>query len=104
MSDAKKSQAEVTADFVKGCSFILNKALGKAVAGAKGKGKARVAAVKGDPLWDTKKFEEGQFLSQLAYYTVTKIAPEGIDVVNQFGDEFTVSKDILEKMYSADHY
>lgn len=50
-SVAKKTDAEVTKEFVTAASFILN----AAVAGKK--------INKTDPLWDPKKFEVGQWFS-----------------------------------------
>lgn len=93
-----KTFTEVTKDFVKATSFILSKAIGGA------KGKKGTAHIKADPLWDTKKFEVGQWLSSLTYYNVKAIDGKTITVTNSFGAEHQVSKDILEKMYSADHF
>lgn len=93
-----KTSVEVTKDFVAATSFILS----KAVAG-KGKGK-KAAAIRSDPLWDTSKFEVGQWCSSLTYYNVKAIDGKSITVTNSFGDEHQISKDILEKMYSANHF
>jgi hypothetical protein len=96
-----KTNAEVTKDFVAATSFILSKAI--AVKG-RGRGKKAAAAVVSDPLWDTKQFEIGQWMSSLAYYNVKAIDRNTITVQNSFGNELQVSKDILEKMHSANHY
>lgn len=92
-----KTAVEVTKDFVAATSFILSKAVG-------GKGKKAAAKARGEPLWDTSKFEVGQWCSSLTYYNVTAIDGKTITVSNSFGDEHQVSKDILEKMNSANHY
>lgn len=55
----KKSQAEVTKEFVTATSFIMSKAVGKAFGAGESKGTKGKAAPKSDPLWDTKKFELG---------------------------------------------
>jgi hypothetical protein len=100
-----KSAMEVTKEFVAATSHILSKTIGgSGKTGKGGKGPVRKNAVKLEPLWDTKKFEEGQYLSQLAYYTVTAIEAGSIEVKTQHGDLLDVSKDILEKMHSASHY
>lgn len=85
----------MTKDFVAATSFILSKAVA---------GKSKKAAPKQEPLWDTKQFEMGQWMSSLAYYKVTAIEAKAITVKNSFGEELQVSKDILEKMHSADHF
>lgn len=51
-----------------------------------------------------KKFELKQYLSQTAYLEVKEIAGNRVTVENSFGNALYVSKDILEGMYSADHY
>lgn len=96
----------MTKEFVAATSHILSKTIGGSTGASKGgKGPVRKsAAVKKDQLWETKKFEEGQYLSQLAYYTVTAIEGGSIEVKTQHGDLLDVSKDILEKMHSATHY
>ena len=90
-----KTNAEVTKEFVSSASYILNIAVG---------GGKKTKAVKKQPLWDVKKFETGQWLSQSAYLTVKDIAGTKITVENQFGDQMHISKDILEKMDSAHHF
>ena len=52
---AKKTQAEITKEFVTATSFIMSRAVGKAF-GAKGGAKGAKSAPKTDPLWDPKKF------------------------------------------------
>lgn len=66
-----KTSVEVTKDFVKAASFILTTAL---------VGKSKKATAKKEPLWDPKKFEVGQYLSQNAYLTVTAIEGNKITV------------------------
>lgn len=97
-SVATKSKAEVTKEFVAAASFILS-----ATVGRKG-GKAAGAVKRGEPLWEPKKFETGQWFSQSCYLTVKEITPARITVKNSFGDEMHVSRDILEKMDSANHF
>lgn len=97
-----KTQAEVTRDFVNAASFILSAAVG-------GEGKGKKGALKkvkrtGKPLWDPKKFEAKQWFSQTAYLNVKEIAGNKITVENSFGNTLYVSKDILEGMYSSDHF
>lgn len=98
-----KSFEEVTKDFVNAASFILSAAVG----GGKGKGK-KAAAKKvkrtSPPLWDTKQFAAKQFFSQTAYLNVKAIEGNRITVENSFGNTMYVSKDILEGMYSGDHF
>ena len=102
---ATKTQAEVTKDFVATASFILSAAVG---GGSKGKGGKSTVAKKvkrdGKPLWDPKKFEELQWFSQTAYLKVEAIEGNKVTVVNSFGNTLYVSKDILENMWSGDHY
>lgn len=72
-----------------------------AVEGKKGKSKK---VQKSEPLWEPKKFETGQWMSSLAYYNVKAIDKNTLTVVNSFGNQIQVSRDIVEKMHSADHY
>lgn len=65
-----KTYAEVTTEFVTNASFMLSAAVG----GKKAKG------VKKEPLWETKKFAIGQWLSQSAYLTVRAIEGKKITV------------------------
>lgn len=88
-----KTSVEVTKEFVTAASFILSAAIG-----------GKKASAKKEPLWDTKKFETGQWLSQSAYLTVKAIEGKKITVENSFGDQMHISKDILEKMDSAHHF
>lgn len=97
-SVSAKSHAEVTKEFVAATSFILSVAVG----GADHEGVAKKVA--SDPLWETKKFEVGQWFSQNAYFVVTEISSSKITVVNSFGDTMHVSKDIIEKMDSGSHF
>lgn len=78
---AKKTAVEVTKDFVTAASFILSTTLGV------GKGGKAKKAAKSEPLWDPKKFEVGQHLSQNAYLTVKAIEGNKVTVESSFGDE-----------------
>lgn len=100
-----KTKEEVTKAFVNAASFILNASIGGG-AGAGKKGGKALKKVKRTtkPLWETKKFEEKQFLSQTAYMQVKEIEGNRITVENSFGNLLYVSKDILEGMYSGDHF
>ena len=72
-----------------------------------GKGKKGAAAKvvrKEKPLWDTKQLAPEQWLSQTAYLTVKDITGSRITVENSFGQTMHVSKDIIEKMHSANHF
>ena len=100
---ATKSQAEVTEAFVSAASFILSAAVGGGKKGAK-KGAARKIKRIGKPLWDPKKYETKQFFSQTAYLQVKEIDGNRVTVQNSFGNDLYVSKDILEGMYSGDHF
>lgn len=71
--------------------------LSAAVAGGK-----KVAPSK--PLWDTKQDFMGTWFSQMAYITVKEINGPQVTVENQYGARMHFTKDILEKMWSADHY
>ena len=100
-----KSQAEVTQAFVNAASFILSAAVG----GGSSKGGKKGAPAKkvkrsGKPLWDTKQFATKQFFSQTAYFNVKEIDGTRITVENSYGNSLYVSKDILEGMYSGDHF
>ena len=95
------SQEQVTKEFVNAASFILSAAVG---GGGKGGNAAKPVKRTTKPLWDTKKFEKDQFFSQTTYLNVKEIAGNRITVENQFGNTLYVSKDILEGMYSGDHF
>ena len=56
---ATKSAAEITKDFVAATSFIISKAIDK----TKGSSKGASSLPKQVPLWETSKFDVGQFLS-----------------------------------------
>ena len=102
---ATKSQAEVTKAFTTAVSFILSNAV--VSAGDSKNGKKKKALVKkppGKPLWNPKKFDSKQFFSQTAYLKVQSMDDVGITVKNSFGNEMFVSRDILQGMYSADHF
>jgi len=99
---ATKTQAEVTKEFVNAASFILSAAVGGDKKGKKSAGKKVNRS--GKPLWDTKKFEEKQWFSQTAYLHVKEIDGNKITVENSYGNLLYVSKDILEGMYSGDHF
>jgi hypothetical protein len=100
---ATKSQAEVTKDFVNAASFILSAVVGGEKGGKKGAVAKKVKRT-GKTLWDPKKFEEKQWFSQTTYFQVKEIAGNKITVENSYGNALYVSKDILEEMYSADHF
>ena len=95
------SQEQVTKEFVNATSFILSAAVGGVKKGGKA---AKPVKRTTKPLWDIKKFEKDQFFSQTTYLNVKEIAGNRITVENQFGNTLYVSKDILEGMYSADHF
>lgn len=100
-----KTQAEVTKAFTTAVSFILSNAI--VDAGDKKGGKKKKALVKkpkGAPLWNPKKFDTKQFFSQTAYLNVQSMDGVGVTVKNSFGNEMFVSRDILQGMYSADHF
>ena len=97
-----QSKEEVDKQFANAASFMLRAQVG---GGAKGKKAALLKKVKrGKPLWDTKQFAEGHFFSQTAYLNVKAIDGNRITVANSYGGEMIVSRDILENMYSADHF
>jgi hypothetical protein len=58
---------------------------------------------KDGPLWDLKKLEKGHILSMTSYMRVLKIASM-VTVRNQYGHVMQMSKELLETMYSADHF
>lgn len=89
-----KDKAAVTKQFVKATSFILAAALGA----------TKKSKVKREPLWDSKQFGLGKWFSQTAYLVVREIHADKILVENQYGDRMHVSRDILEKMDSANHF
>lgn len=84
-------------------SFILSAAVGGGKGGKKGAAAKKVKRT-GKTLWNPKKFEAKQWFSQTAYLNVTEIAGNRVTVENSFGNLLYVSKDILEGMYSADHF
>ena len=100
---ATKSQAEVTKAFVTAASFILSAAVGGGKKGGK-KSVAKKVKRTGKPLWDTKKYETKQYFSQTTYMGVKAIDGNRVTVQNSFGNDLYVSKDILEGMYSAEHF
>lgn len=74
-----------------------------------GPGKGKKSATKlvkrtGEPLWDTSKFEPKQWFSQVAYLTVRDLGPSQVRVENSYGMQMDVSRDILERMWSASHF
>ena len=98
------SKQEVDTQFVNAASFMLRAVVD---GGAKGKGKkaAQLKKVKrSKPLWDTKQFAEKQFFSQTAYLNVKAIEGNQVTVENSWGNQMIVSRDIVENMYSADHF
>jgi hypothetical protein len=99
------SQTEVTEKFVSAASFMLSVAVGGKPA-TKGGKKTPFKAIKREtePLWDTKQFQTKQWLSQTAYLTVRSITGTQIRVENSYGSQMDVSKDILERMWSASHF
>ena len=77
------------------------------VVGGDGKGtkKGQPKKIKrGDPLWDTKQFAVKQHFSQTAYLNVKAISGNQVTVMNSWGEEMIVSRDIVEGMYSASHF
>jgi hypothetical protein len=95
-----KSQAEVTKDFVKAASYILSAAVGGNNMG----GSIVKKKPYGAPLWDIKKFAPDQYFSQTSYYRVINIDGKKLTVENQYGNILYVSKDIIEKMDSGNHF
>ena len=95
------TSAQITEKFVEAASFMLSVAVG-----GKGKGKKIVKEVKreGEPLWDKDQFEAKQWFSQTAYWTVRSIEGNQVRVQNSYGMQMDVSKDMLEKMWSANHF
>jgi hypothetical protein len=61
-------------------SFILSTAIGGG--GAGGKGGKKAGPKRTNPLWDVKKIEKGQCLSQTIYFNVKSIDGGRITVVN----------------------
>ena len=98
-----KTQAQVTEAFVCATSFIISAAVGGDKKSAK-KGAVKKVKRTGRPLWDPKKFEKDQFFSQTAYLNVKDVDGNRVTVENSFGNTLYVSKDILEGMYSGDHF
>jgi len=73
--------------------------------GARRKKAALLKKVKrSKPLWDTKQLANDHFLSQTAYINVKAIDGNRVTVENSFGGQMIVSKDIIQNMYSADHF
>lgn len=77
---ASKSHAEVTKDFVAAASYILSAAVGGVAPG--GKKSVVPAKPRGAPLWDPKKIEVQQFLSQTTYYNVVGLDLDRVTVEN----------------------
>ena len=96
---ATKSQADVTREFVNAASFILSAIVGD---GKKSPIKKFKRTTK--PLWNPKSFALSQWFSQTTYLKVKEISADKITVRNAHGNTLYVSKDILEGMYSADHF
>jgi hypothetical protein len=61
-------------------------------------------SLKKSALWDTSKFETGQWFSQTTYLQVEAINDSKITVNSSWGDKMYVSLDILAAMHSADHF
>lgn len=96
-----KTASEVNTMFVDSASFILRATVGKS--GAK-RGAGRKGAKTGQPLWDSKKLQLGDYFSCISYLKVETIDGNKITVNNHLGGSWLMSKDILEKeMWSADH-
>ena len=76
---ATKTQAEVTKDFVAAASYILSAAVGGKSTGKKG---GVAAKPRGQPLWDPKKIEKDQYLSQTTYYNVIGLTGADVTVEN----------------------
>jgi hypothetical protein len=83
-------------------SYILS--VSCAAPAGKGAAAAKKIVRKNKPLWDGSKIAVGQWLSQTQYYHVKAIEGTRITVENQWGNLMLVSKDIIEKMDSADHF
>ena len=81
--------------FVEKASFILKAKLG---------GGEAEKVVRGKPLWDKNKLKVDDWFSSSTYLHVQKIEAAGITVKNQHGNAWLISKDVLEGMYSADHF
>ena len=97
-----KTKQEVDNLFAKAASFMLRAVVG---GGAKGKKAALLKKIKrGKPLWDTKQFADDQYFSQTAYMNVKSIEGNRVTVENSYGGEMIVSRDIVEGMFSADHF
>ena len=94
-AEKTKTQAEVTKMFVEKASFILKAKLGE--------GEAEKVE-RSEPLWDIKKLKVDDWFSSSTYLCVKKIEPQGITVKNQHGNAWLISKDVVEGMYSADHF
>ena len=96
LAEQTKSKEEVSKMFIEKASFIIS---------AKLKGKASAKkVVRGKPLWDIKQLKANDWFSQNSYVNVRSIDSDGITTVNQRGDAWKVSKDIMTGMYSADHF
>lgn len=101
-----KSAAELTKMFVDKASFILRANIGGGM-GSKSKEEIKKSSslIKaGQPLWDPKQLQVKDWFSSHTYLVVQKIEPDKITVKNQLGGIWHISKDVLESMYSADHY
>ena len=55
-------------------------------------------------LWERKKLAVGQYLSELAYYQVKKIAGKTVEVESSVGGEISVDFDLIKEMDSAQHH
>ena len=89
----------MTKDFVKAASYILSVAVGDGKKAA-----AKKPQFKNPALWDIKQLTPNQYLSQTSYFHVLAINGDRITVDNSHGNQMYVSKDIIEKMDSGDHF
>ena len=55
--------------------------------------------------WNLNKLEMGHFLSETCFYRVTDIERDGtVSVQPDEGDNMSMGKNLIETLYSADHY
>ena len=68
---------------------------------------AQAIKKKDGPKWRLSDLKMGQIMSMTSYLTVIGLGNANhnlITVKNQFGQDLQMSKDLLETMYSADHF
>lgn len=95
-----KSIQAVDAEFIKAASFMLSATVQKKKKQSARQKEAEEAKV----LWSGDQLATDQYLSQTAYVQVQEIEGNRVTVVNQYGKKMFYSRDILENMWSADHY